>query len=146
MELSEELDQCDLAFVYGTLKKGYGNARIFEMNGAEYLGPAVTEEDYLLLHSGCPMVYHKVDLEEQGVELVDDLLRKVRGDLWVIPNEVCLKQLDRLEGHPNFYTRRTIEVKYNDEIKLAWCYEVKRLWYWEQQLGNVNSEGEYQWP
>jgi len=140
--LTQELNECNLAFVYGTLKQGFGNSLIFERHEAECLGPAVTEEEYLLVYSGCPMIYHEDDLGDEDIPT-----HKVRGDLWVIPNETCFLQLDRLEGHPDFYTRRIIEVLHDGEIKRAWCYEMKRYYSnWTMNLGSTNSEGEYEWP
>jgi gamma-glutamylcyclotransferase (GGCT)/AIG2-like uncharacterized protein YtfP len=48
---------------------------------------------------------------------------KVHGVLWDI-TEDCLKQLDRLEGYPHYYTRHQVTVIANFETMSAWVYEM----------------------
>ena len=80
-------------FVYGTLKRGYGNNRILE--GAKFLGEAISHSPYLLHNCGFP----KAVPSEEGLPIMGEIF------------EVSVPQLarcDMLEGHPNWYTRRVI--------------------------------------
>ena len=81
-------------FVYGTLKKGYGNHRLLE--SSINLGPYTTKKKYTLLHLG-------------GFPgLIKEPLSHIRGELYEV-DDVVLKRLDWLEGHPDFYCREEIE-------------------------------------
>ena len=83
-------------FVYGTLKKGYGNHRLLESVNASLLGPDVIAGR---LYSG-PWFPMLVAPEELG-ELVE-------GEVYEIPEEhesAALLRLDTLEGVPHLYQR-----------------------------------------
>ena len=84
-----------LIFVYGTLKRGKHNHRY--LAGQKYLGDAHTGPLYSLLVSGLPFL-----VKREGTGCT--------GELWEV-DERCLANLDRLEGHPNFYTRTPIVVR-----------------------------------
>jgi gamma-glutamylcyclotransferase (GGCT)/AIG2-like uncharacterized protein YtfP len=88
-------------FVYGTLKKGYGNHRL--LVDSTFIGNAVTKQRYHLTASGIPFVNKTIPTSN------------IVGEVY----EVTDKQLDRLdslEGYdPNrheesWYKREKIEV------------------------------------
>lgn len=96
-------------FVYGTLRKGYTNH--FYLNKAEFLGNATTKEHYGMFGGRIPFVNKNY------------ALYPIEGELYrVTPSE--LKELDRLEGHPEFYRRERIQVVMNDtnEVVEAFIY------------------------
>lgn len=97
-------------FVYGTLKKNHGNHILLE--NEQFLGNAVTEENFLLLEAGLPFV-------------VDDTNHEcsvpIHGEVYNVIDDV-LNDLDQLEGHPHFYKRELVYVRINEEQVAAWIY------------------------
>lgn len=85
-------------FVYGTLKRGYGNNRCLG-NEAKYIGTAVTTVKYPMLDGGFPYL---LDKPNEG--------HIIKGEMWQIPVKQLLSEVDRLEGYPTHYVRRVIEV------------------------------------
>ncbi len=81
------------AFVYGTLKRGYGNNVL--LSGAEYLGD-YTLPGFKLLNAGFP-----VAVPSEG----DSIL----GELFKISEEKHLPSLDRLESNGRMYNRTYIK-------------------------------------
>jgi len=75
-------------FVYGTLKRGYGNNRIFQNSPtAKFIEEAVTEPKYNLYHlGGFPGV------TENGNT-------SIHGEIWAVSDEETKKRLDMLEGY-----------------------------------------------
>lgn len=95
-------------FVYGTLKRGEHNSHRLE--GATYLGHAVTEDCYDMISSGFPMIWDNAN----G--------RPVRGEIYQI-NRTILDSCDALEGHPYFYRRQLRHFVSDDGQKHeAWIY------------------------
>ena len=78
-------------FVYGTLKRGYGNNRL--LSGCEFLGEAVTAPKYDLKARGIPFLVHGN--------------YAVHGEVYEADEETVYR-MDLLEGHPNFYHRGDI--------------------------------------
>lgn len=76
-------------FVYGTLKRGYFNNSQMVYDGAEFIGPYVTEPEFDLFSLG-------------GFPAMVPGTHRVYGELWEINS---ILPFDILEGHPNFYTR-----------------------------------------
>ena len=85
-------------FVYGTLKKGFCNHEL--LKEAEYLGKAITKEAYPLI---APKVWYPYLIDAPGEG------EQVKGELYEVDLST-LKQLDRLEEYPRYYTRKTIDV------------------------------------
>ena len=112
-------------FVYGTLKQGYGNHRL--LANSEYCGPAafVTNEHTLRDLGAFPGVVALPPRpkDDQGVYIGRLFLYKIEGELYKVTDEE-LKALDRLEGHPSFYTRtRTNKVMQGDKTySKCWIY------------------------
>ena len=98
-----------LVAVYGTLKRGYGNHRWAEADGAEFVSTGHTRGEYTMHDGGFPMV--KTGGEDRM--LVDVL--EIDGDP---------VHMDRLEGHPSHFRRELIDVYLHDraEWAKAWMY------------------------
>lgn len=92
-------------FVYGTLKRGYGNNRIFQMSPtAEFIEEAVTEPKFNLYHlGGFPGVTEKGNTA-------------VHGEIWAVSDEETKRRLDALEGYrkespkAGLYDKKIIDV------------------------------------
>ena len=84
----------ETVFVYGTLMKGMGNNCF--MAGSRFLGAGETVEEYRMT-AGHGIPYLSRDWGESPIQ----------GELWTV-DEATLAELDRLEGHPNWYRRREI--------------------------------------
>lgn len=121
--------------VYGTLKRQYGNNVL--LNGAKFLGPAITQKKYVLLNSGFPYAVTLTKDEEQFPML------PVIGEVYEI-NERHLSSCDSLEGHPNWYRRNTIQaVMETGEVEEVMIYEMNE-WPEGRKLCNVVN-GSYEW-
>ena len=95
-------------FVYGTLKRGYGNNRC--LANSKFLGEAVsTTARYKLYASGIPFLTEPGDA-------------KIKGELWEVSPE-DFARCDRLEGHPYAYCRQRRRFALPDgTVVRAWVY------------------------
>lgn len=124
-------------FVYGTLRRGCSNHGLIARS--EYLGEAVTDTGYSMLHlGGFPGVVKKGNYS-------------IYGELYEV-DEATLRQLDRLEGHPSFYERRLITVlPTSQELQqklgggdqeqrwiTAQCYLLPDIWLEQKSRGGSN--------
>ena len=109
--MSDELRE--RVFVYGTLKRGFCNHAL--LDEAEFIGEATTVEpfgfylgadDYAPEVEGIPYLYQHPKVTDEAMS--------VHGEVWEI-SPTILRQLDRLEGHPNWYRRESIQVQMNSE-------------------------------
>lgn len=92
-----------LVFVYGTLKKGFGNHRL--LINQEFKGHHVTSPEYTMVSlGGFPGV-------------IQDGRTSITGEVYSVTEE-AMKSLDRLEGYPRFYDRVQIATPFGD----AWMY------------------------
>lgn len=87
----------NLVFTYGTLKRGHGNNRLLATS--EFLAPAVTDAEFMLLQVGFPIAC-----------LEGSPKYPVLGEIWKCDDET-LARLDRLEGVPHHYQRTTVTVR-----------------------------------
>lgn len=101
-----------LVFVYGSLKKGFGNHRLLEKAISHGKGTISGRIYSLGSYPGLK-------------EAVDD---KVHGELYEV-NDATLAALDRLEGHPRMYERKEVAVylpgdpeQMDDDATVAWTY------------------------
>lgn len=96
--------------VYGTLKKGNANYHHY-LSDSTLIGKGITTDKYpLVTPTSLPYL-----LEEKGVGY------NVEVDVFRVSNEV-FKDLDRLEGHPNFYTRKQIDISIGKNKIKCWVY------------------------
>lgn len=85
-----------MVFVYGTLLRGESNHDL--LKNAEFVGEAQTSPEYDLVNLGA--FPGMVAGGETGI----------KGEIFSV-NDVTLKALDRLEGHPVFYRRTMLKLK-----------------------------------
>lgn len=98
-----------LVGVYGTLKRGYGNYNRY-LRDCKFLGSGKTLHKYPLYAEGLPVLF---DRKGSG--------HQVDIDLFAVDTET-LKDLDSLEGHPNWYKRKQILLKVRGQVRKAWVY------------------------
>ena len=94
-------------FVYGTLKRGYGNNRL--LRDAKFIDSGVTLMPYDLRDLGAYPV------------VVDRKRARVAGEVYEVTKEE-LKRLDGLEGYPNMYGRKKILVQLNQTGVRVQCF------------------------
>jgi gamma-glutamylcyclotransferase (GGCT)/AIG2-like uncharacterized protein YtfP len=95
-----------MIFVYGTLKSDQWNNDYLE--GADF----ITKHNlmgYKLFTNGIPFMVKTA--------IPDD---RVAGEIWEV-NEDTLEMLDRLEGHPNWYTREPVTA-YDTTVVESYVY------------------------
>lgn len=91
-------------FVYGTLRQGQGNHRLLE--NQQFIGTSRTEAIYEMIHlGGFPGVLRTGPAS-------------IRGEIYEVDDD-ALARLDRLEGHPHFYTREEIDIPGTERV---WIY------------------------
>ena len=96
--------------VYGTLKYGHGNYYSY-LSQSKYIDSAETIDRYPLIIEGLPYM-----VEQQGLGYHVDV------DVFAV-SDAQLKRLDSLEGHPNWYQRKEIEVRtLGGDVMVAWVY------------------------
>ena len=94
-------------FVYGTLKKGYGNHRIIKK--AKYIGDFISVDKFDLSGYGLPELYPN----KHG--------KQVRGEIYEL-REHDFISTDMLEGNGHFYQREIKRFWNNDRAINAWIY------------------------
>lgn len=95
--------------VYGTLKKGYSNYWGY-LSDSSFVGSGTTTDKYPLVVSGLPYL-----IENKGVG------HNVAVDVFKVTDS-RLRELDRLEGHPQWYCRKQIDITIKGKQVLCWIY------------------------
>lgn len=91
-------------FVYGSLRKGYHNHDRF-LTGCRYVGDGITNPEFTMITLGnFPGVFAGGDTA-------------IKGEIYEV-NLPTLRQLDRLEGHPDFYRRTAITLQDGMEVRI----------------------------
>jgi len=90
----------NLVAVYGTLKFGYCNHEAY-LAESPFIDYALTSEPYRLCVEGLPYLLRGVDYDKGDF---------IEVEVYAVTDEV-LGALDKLEGHPHYYRRETIEVE-----------------------------------
>lgn len=120
-------------FVYGTLKKGFGNHRVLE--GAKDLGRATIKGNYTLVDLGWyPAVVNAPKAEE----------REIGGEVYEIDHDT-LATCDMIEGHPSYYTRQKVMTSLG---VTAWVYMLPESYAGRANVGSLfweQSEAEEAW-
>ena len=102
------MEDKNLVFVYGTLRKSHGNHQLLE--GAHYYGVGNTLHKYsIYLVGGYP---YAISTEPRY---------PIVGELYGVNDEI-LKKLDKLEGHPIYYARNEVIVIVDNVEYTAWMY------------------------
>ena len=121
-------------FVYGTLMQKAGTIRSLSKFGpdAEFVSDTMTSsESFDMLNLG----------HFPGV--IDSASgHRVAGELWRVTSEV-FKQLDIIEGYPDFYTRKMIPTEHG----IAWMYSLPESIHEVQFTKKIpiNIKGEVTW-
>ena len=102
--------QQNLVAVYGTLKKGHNNYYNY-LTDSKFVASGTTKDKYPLIINRLPFM---VDEVGHG--------HNVHVDVFKVCEET-LDRLDRLEGHPNWYRRKQIEIVTKKGTTLTcWLY------------------------
>ena len=98
-------------FVYGTLRKGFGNHSVMARHEHKFIGQGKTDDIFRLTASGIPYVSK------------NNPVSQVVGEMYEVSKEVLEGPMDRLEGHPVFYKREKTPITLDDGTKSeAWLY------------------------
>ena len=105
----KEQNHHHLVFVYGSLKRGFGNHRVYlqDTKGTVFLGGHKTKQQVFLMESlgAFPAV-------------CDKGFYKIEGELYKVTGHT-LSRLDHLESNGRFYQRELIEL---EDGTIAWMY------------------------
>lgn len=108
--IKEKEEKLHKMFVYGTLRSGYGNHSVMPSN-SKFIGNGKTVEMFRLTASGIPFVSKS------------EALHRVTGEVYEVTESAMTGPLDRLEGHPGFYTRELTPIELEDgTTEDAWLY------------------------
>jgi len=97
-------------FVYGTLMRGQINHEL--LAGAEFVGEGVTSKAFGF-YAGpdrgadadeLPQIPYAYEQPASG-----DAAVQVQGEVWAV-DAATLAELDKLEGHPDWYQRKSVRV------------------------------------
>ena len=104
----------DIVAVYGTLKKGNNNYYNY-LTMEKYIGQGETAKKHVLTAPHLPYLSDDPKhIQKRG--------NFVEVDVFEV-SKYTLERLDRLEGHPNIYTRKQTKIRLkNGEIITAWVY------------------------
>lgn len=108
--------ETNLFFVYGTLKRGYGNNSI--LRDSEFIAEDRTTKRYLLANTGFPYAFPQWVLE--SYDFGDDLFLPVIGEVYRVTEPRVIFSLDSLEGEGHHYNRRSTET---ESGRLVYIYE-----------------------
>lgn len=97
-----------MIFVYGTLRRYHGNHQLLE--NARYYGVGATQNNYSMYVAGG---YPYVVSTEARYPIV--------GELYGVDDKT-LEKLDKMEGHPHYFTRSEIVVIVDEKEYTAWMY------------------------
>lgn len=129
--------ETNLFFVYGTLKRGYGNNVI--LSTSDFVQEDETEESYLLGDIGFPYAFPEHVLSEY---FDNDYFLPVRGEVWRVDDPDVVQRLDRLEGEGSHYHRRVTKTKSGAEV---YIYEQLHAPYINYCNACEKHEGAWQW-
>ena len=114
-------------FVYGTLKRGFGNHHL--LSRANYLGKAVTKEFYALYVSNIPFVIRTEQVSH------------IHGEVYLV-GQAMLEDLDSLEGHPGWYKRAQVSVCLQD-VQCKKKYIHAWIYFYPKPTGQLQADGIY---
>lgn len=104
------LDNRNIVAVYGTLRQGHNNHSL--LAHGEFLGSGLTVNKYRMTCEGIPFVHP--DISEDGNNIV--------VELYAVDDKI-FANLDRLEGHPDWYKREKTAILMDNGLKAtAWLY------------------------
>lgn len=95
--------------VYGTLKKGHGNYYNY-LRSAKFVGTGQTKDKYPLIKEGLPYMVNKKGI---GHNVTIDVFKV---------SDASFKDIDALEGHPQWYKRERVPVVVKGKEIMCWVY------------------------
>ena len=99
-----------LVFVYGSLKKGFGNHHVLSAGRSSFIGRGKTAECDYLMTSALYFPYVMRPNEWPGIHsTLIPYCGFVTGELYCV-DWLGMKHLDRLEEHPTMYRRRPVKI------------------------------------
>lgn len=104
-------------FVYGSLKKGFHNHHILDK--ADFLGKGETVERYPMFEVEKEEYPYLLDIFHYGAE-------NIVGEVYEV-DEKLLKRIDYFEGVPEYYFRKTIQIKLEGLVVDAEVYFFKEI-------------------
>lgn len=109
-------------FVYGTLKRGYGNHRL--LLGETYLGDATSVFRGILRHAGFPVLF----LNKNSGQFI-------RGEMFQVNSPITMQRLDALESEGSMYDRRSLKFRMTKtgEVVEAFVY-VGNVDHWRRHI------------
>ena len=125
--------QDNLIAVYGTLKKGYSNYHTY-LHNSKYIGKGTTQDKYPMIIEGLPYV---IDKKGKGKNINVDVFKVSKGSL---------RNIDSLEGHPQWYRRKEIEVVMKSgSILKCWIYFNPKTYNEGMKTYATYTQGTRQW-
>jgi gamma-glutamylaminecyclotransferase len=109
-EINRVFNQRYMVFVYGSLKRGFGNH--YFLRDAKYCGNTETVDATFCMHSMGPF---------PAVTESNDNGYHITGELYEVDADTML-DLDKLEGNGVFYTRKLVKVYTLNGTVEAWMY------------------------
>ena len=109
-------------FVYGTLRRSLEWHHI--LSNSNFLGEAKTKDKYALYADDIPYV------------IQNEAISNIIGEVYEV-NESTLSRLDNLEGHPDWYCRKEINVTIEEKEISAWIY------FFPKPSGKLIISGDY---
>ncbi|UCR75341.1 gamma-glutamyl cyclotransferase [Alcaligenes phage vB_Af_QDWS535] len=109
-----------LVAVYGSLRKGMGNHRLLQTDGVSFVGFGSVKGTLrapgadIGQRAGFP--YITLDTLAEGADTT-------QVEVYAVDDQ-CFERLDQLEGYPNFYDRRQVDVEGVDGK--AWVYHYEK--------------------
>lgn len=110
-ELETMFPQNHMVFVYGSLKRGFGNHKLLE--GSKFYGITETVQHNFRMHS--------LHGSFPAVTVATDDSFAIIGELYEV-DSATMKLLDMLEGNGSMYTRQIVSVYNGSEVVEAWIY------------------------
>jgi gamma-glutamylcyclotransferase (GGCT)/AIG2-like uncharacterized protein YtfP len=107
-----------LVAVYGTLRAGFGNHSL--LGDSPLVGVGRTVREFTMLAAGFPVCL--VDADDAGLPPTQVVVEVYDTGAASSPASI-IRRLDNLEGHPDWYERKEIQVvlESGDEVT-AWMY------------------------
>lgn len=112
-------------FVYGTLKRGFGNHGYLQ--SARFIATGRTKNKYALYVAGIPFV------------VKDNPVSNIFGEIYEV-DDATLAEIDSLEGHPHFYERQLVPIIADDEDQTS---VVSWLYFYPAERGELVPSGIY---
>lgn len=128
-------------FLYGSARKKHINHDVLLNGNAIYRGTFVTQDPYYMIDmSSIPVCY-----EIPPYDQLYNQCRRVVGEVYSVDEET-LKQLDMLEGHPEFFRRKRVKVIVGDgSAKDTFMYLMSPPVKMYAPVVPPNMTGNYEW-